>query len=141
MPPSRVTTSLSPTSRRSFRFCLAFPRCAIGALALPVSMNVAKLVMSSATELVSRPNRVHTVAASLSSIPASANQVQRRGHDQLKVARRLDPAGELLRQRHVSSDVMPQPLHAVMADDEPQLEGPEPPAQRDLPVPVVNHRA
>jgi len=36
-------------------------------------MNVAKLVMSSATELVSRPNRAHTVAASLSSIPASAS--------------------------------------------------------------------
>src|SRR5271169_626593 len=55
MPPSRVTTSPSPTSRRSLRFCLALPRCAMGALPFAVSMNVAKLVMSSATEDTSTP--------------------------------------------------------------------------------------
>src|SRR5664279_1662754 len=71
MPPSRVTTNPSPTRRRSDRFCLALPRCAIGALSLPVSMKVAKLVMSRATELVSSPNRAHTVSASVCSMPAS----------------------------------------------------------------------
>ena len=73
MPPSRVTTRPRPTSRRSARFCLALPRCAIGALALPVSMNVAKFVMSSATELVSSPNRAHAASASFSSIRGSAS--------------------------------------------------------------------
>jgi hypothetical protein len=34
---------------------LALPRCATGALPLPVSMNVAKFVMSSATEDTSTP--------------------------------------------------------------------------------------
>ena len=73
MPPSRVTTSPRPTSRRSVRFCLALPRCAIGALPLPVSMKVAKFVMSSATEWVSSPNRAHAASASFSSIRASAS--------------------------------------------------------------------
>jgi hypothetical protein len=36
-------------------------------------MNVAKLVMSSATELVSSPNRAHAAAASFSSIRSSAS--------------------------------------------------------------------
>jgi hypothetical protein len=53
MPPSRVTTRPKPAIRRSDRFCLALPRCAIGALSLPVSMKVAKLVMSRATEEMS----------------------------------------------------------------------------------------
>ena len=70
MAPSRVTTSPRPTRRRSVRFCFALPRCAIGALSLPVSMKVAKLVMSRATELVSRPKRAHAVNASFSSICA-----------------------------------------------------------------------
>lgn len=35
----------APTSR-SARFCFALPRCAIGACSLPVSMKVAKSVMS-----------------------------------------------------------------------------------------------
>jgi hypothetical protein len=35
---------------------LAFPRWAIGALPLPVSMNVAKFVMSRATDEQSSPN-------------------------------------------------------------------------------------
>ena len=38
-------------------------------------------------------------------------------------------------------DVRAQPLGAVPAQHEPQLERPEPPAQRHLPVPVVDHRA
>ena len=56
MPPSRVTTRPSPARRRPVRFCLALPRRAIGAFGLPVPMKVAKLVMPSATELVSRPS-------------------------------------------------------------------------------------
>ena len=50
-----MTTRPRPTSRRSARFCLALPRCAIGALPFAVSMKVAKLVMSSATEETSTP--------------------------------------------------------------------------------------
>ena len=72
MPPPRVTTRPRPTSRRSARFCLALPRWATGARPLPVSMKVAKFVMSSATELVSSPNRTHAAAASFSSIRGSA---------------------------------------------------------------------
>ena len=34
-----------------------------------------------------------------------------------------------------------QALGAVPAQDEPELEGPEPPAQRDMPVAVVDDRA
>ncbi len=71
MPPSRVMTRPSPTSRRSVRFCLALPRCAIGALPLPVSMKVAKLVMSSATELTSRPECRTIATARASSAAAS----------------------------------------------------------------------
>ena len=52
---------------------MALPRCATGALALPVSMKVAKFVMSSATELVSSPNRAHAASASFSSIRGSAS--------------------------------------------------------------------
>ena len=73
MPPSRVTTRPRPTSRRSERFCLALPRWATGALALPVSMKVAKFVMSRATELVSSPNRAHAASATFSSIRARAS--------------------------------------------------------------------
>ena len=57
MPPSRVTTRPRPTSRRSERFCFALPRCATGALPFAVSMKVAKLVMSSATDEQSSPMR------------------------------------------------------------------------------------
>ena len=41
-----------------------------GRLALPVSMKVAKLVMSRATELVSSPDRAHAASATFSSIRA-----------------------------------------------------------------------
>ena len=70
-----------------------------------------------------------------------AHQVQRDRRGQLEARIVAHPAGELLRQRHVPPDVMPQPLHAVMPDHEPQLERAEPPPQRDLPVAIVDHRA
>ena len=40
----------------------------------------------------------------------------------------------------VLSDVVLQPLGAVAAQHEPELEAPEPPSERDLPVAVVDHR-
>src|ERR1035437_8106091 len=58
MAPSRVTTSPRPTSRRSPRFCLGWPRWAIGALSWVLSMKVAKFVMSNARPDRSRPNSV-----------------------------------------------------------------------------------
>ena len=51
----------------------------------------------------------------------------------------VDPAGELLRQGDVLDAPFLQPLHAVVADHEPQLQRAEPSAQRDLPVAVVDH--
>ena len=38
---------------------------------------------------------------------------------------------------HLFPDVSLEPLHPVQSHDEPELERPEPPAQRDVPVPVV----
>ncbi len=53
MPPSTETTRPRPTRRRSVRFCLEWPRWAIGARSLAESIQVAKLVMSS-----TRPGQV-----------------------------------------------------------------------------------
>src|ERR1039457_5230781 len=71
MPPSRVTTRPRPTSRRSERFCLALPRCATGALPFAVSMNVAKLVMSSATDDTSTPDNP-TIRTAISRLISSS---------------------------------------------------------------------
>jgi hypothetical protein len=54
------------------RFCLAWPRWAIGAFSLPESMQVAKLVMSRATDDSPRPNSATIAAASRRSMPVSA---------------------------------------------------------------------
>ena len=51
------------------------------------------------------------------------------------------PAGQLLGQGDVRADVGAQPLRAVPAQDEPQLEGAEPAAERDLPVAEVDDGA
>lgn len=48
-------------------------------------------------------------------------------------------AGEVLGEPDVLADVRLQPADAVRADDEPDLEATEPPAEGDLPVPVVGH--
>jgi len=65
IPPSRVTTSPSPASRRSPRFCLALPRCASGARPFAVAMKVAQFVMSSATDDTSTPDTC-TIRAAIS---------------------------------------------------------------------------
>jgi hypothetical protein len=70
-----VTTRPSPASRRSERFCLALPRCAIGALPLPVSMKVAKFVMSSATDEQSSPDWPTIASAIRRLIPARSSSV------------------------------------------------------------------
>ena len=70
-----------------------------------------------------------------------AHQVEGRADGELEVVRLLDPAGELLGQRDVPSDVVLEAVDAVRADHEPELQRPEPPAQRDLPVAVVDDGA
>ena len=58
------TTSPSPTIRRSFRFCLEWPRWAIGARSLAESIQVAKLVMSS-TRPEQSTEKVSTILATM----------------------------------------------------------------------------
>src|SRR5680860_909211 len=65
MPPSRVTTSPRPSSRRSERFCLDLPRASSGAASLVESTQVAKFVMSRATDEVSTPYSATIFAATL----------------------------------------------------------------------------
>lgn len=48
-------------------------------------------------------------------------------------------AGEFLGEPDVLADVRLQPADAVHADHEPDFEAPEPPAEGDLPVPIVGH--
>src|SRR5674476_928890 len=76
MAPSRVTTKASPTRRRSPRFCLAWPRWAIGARSLALSMKVAKFVMSNASPDRSRPNSV-TIAVLIARSAAASLSVSR----------------------------------------------------------------
>src|SRR5660397_266439 len=70
MPPSRVTTSPRPSSRRSERFCLDLPRASSGAASLVESTQVAKFVMSRATDEVSTPYSATIFAATLLLISA-----------------------------------------------------------------------
>jgi hypothetical protein len=72
---------------------------------------------------------------------AEADQVERRGRQPLEVVARVHPARELLRPSDLPLDVRAQPLHAVVADHQPELERPEAAAERDLPVAVIDHRA
>ena len=72
---------------------------------------------------------------------ADAQQVQRvRGHD-LEPVVASHEGGELLGQRDVATDHRLEHGESVEADREPQLERPEPPTERDLPVAVVDRRA
>src|SRR5690606_2842601 len=74
-------------------------------------------------------------------VQAEAHQRERvRRHD-LEPPVGADQVGEPGRQPHPGPDVGPQPLGAVPAQHEPQLQGTEPAAQRHLPVPVVDDRA
>src|SRR5579871_4774323 len=72
---------------------------------------------------------------------AKAHQIEGWGQDELEVGRSLHPAGESLRELDVPLDVISQAVHAVVADHEPELERPESPSRRNLPVPIVEHRA
>ena len=56
------------------RFCLAFPRWAIGARWLPVSMKVAKFVMSRATEEQSTPDASTMASAIRREISSSSSR-------------------------------------------------------------------
>ena len=72
---------------------------------------------------------------------AEAHQVERVGGHHLEARVVVQSRGQALGERDVLADVVAQPLGAVGAQHEPQLERPEPPAERHLPVAVVDHRA
>ena len=61
MPPSADTTRPRPTIRRSARFCLEWPRWAIGARSFAEAIQVAKLVMSSTSPDRSTPKELDHV--------------------------------------------------------------------------------
>ena len=70
-----------------------------------------------------------------------AHQVQRRRRDELEIGRGGEPGGELAGEFDMAAEVILQALDAVVADDEPELEGAEPAAQRHLPVAIIDDRA
>ena len=53
----------------------------------------------------------------------------------------LDLLSELLGESDLGPDVLPQPLRAVDPHHKPELEGAEPAAQGNVPVPVVRDLA
>ena len=69
---------------------------------------------------------------------AKAEQAQRRRRHDLEVVAARHLAGELPRQLDVLADASAQPLDAVAANHEPQLQRPEAAAERDSPVAVVD---
>ena len=70
-----------------------------------------------------------------SALPASANQRPRGLIPRVS----LDLLGELLGELDLGPDVLPQPLRPVDPHHEPELEGAEPAAQGNVPVPVVRN--
>ena len=72
---------------------------------------------------------------------AEAHEVERGRRGQLEAGVGVDPPGQLGRQADVAADHGPGRLRAVGAEREPHLEGPEPAAERDLPVAVVDDGA
>src|SRR5208283_37366 len=75
-------------------------------------------------------------------VPATkseARQVQRHRRSQLKAIVLLHPFGKLPRHLDVLADVVLKTFHAVITNDEPQLQGTKPAPERDMPVPVVEH--
>ena len=70
-----------------------------------------------------------------------ADQRERMGGRDVEPLVGLRPAGQFLGQGDVRADVGAQPLGAVPAQHEPQLERAEPAAQRDLPVAEVDDGA
>ena len=72
---------------------------------------------------------------------AEADQADGQWRGQLELVALLDLRGEPLGERDAGADVGAQALGAVVADDEPELEGAEAPAERDVPVAVVHDLA
>src|ERR1700722_3206384 len=71
---------------------------------------------------------------------AKANQIQWRRSGEFEARIGSHPLRKLLRELHVPAHMMPQALHTVVANHEPQLESAKAPPERDLPVAVVNYR-
>ena len=67
-----------------------------------------------------------------------AQQVQRVRGDDVEALVLVHPAGQRVGEADVAADHLLDREHAVEAQHEPQLEGPEPAAERDLPVAVVD---
>ena len=92
-------------------------------------------------------SRSSSVMVATSASTSSAHRGRRQtsengcGVDDLEPVVGVGPAGELLGQGDVAADVGAQPLGAVPAQHEPQLQRPEPAAERDLPVAVVDDGA
>ena len=63
---------------------------------------------------------------------AEADKVQRRRGCQFKICRLCHPALESLGKVHVFTDVVLQPLDAVIANDKPQLQRAKTPAERNM---------
>src|SRR5580704_10426528 len=70
---------------------------------------------------------------------AEANEIQWCWSREFEACIGSHPRRKLLCQLYVPAHVMPQALHAVVANHEPQLQRPKPPAQGDLPVAIVDH--
>ena len=80
---------------------------------------------------------VDLVAAAM----AETHQVQRRRRRQFEIRRLHHPARELLGEVHVFTDVVLQPLDAIMANDKPQLQRAKTPAEWNMPIAIIDHRA
>jgi len=112
-------------------------------ICLPHAQPQGQTIIQSRMREIKVPAAVEAVHQGLiGSIPAlvpEAHQIQghRRGH--LEAVVTLDPPRKLLCQLDVPPNLMLQPFHAVVPDDEPELQRPEAPPQRNLPVAIVNH--
>ena len=73
--------------------------------------------------------------------PQDRHRERRPADDREQVRAVAHPRGELLAEPDVVREVGAHALHAVGADDEPDLQAAEAPAERDLPVAVVGHEA
>ena len=77
----------------------------------------------------------------ISSGVAEADQIQRCWGDDLETFIGGDPGGEFLSESDVPPDMIAQPLHTIVADDEPEFEGTEAPTQGDMPITIIDHGA
>ena len=68
-----------------------------------------------------------------------AHEAEGMGRGQFEVGVLFDPTGQLRGHLDSPPDVSADALHPERSDHKPQLEGPEPPSEGYLPVPVVDH--